>query len=197
LDTQKVFDFLKEEWLVDKLKRELNTPYSNCFIAMMVLHPEDPTMVLVVDYYPDRDNLYFQMKFPGGTGDKEDKTPFETLMREAREEVLVGTPGALIQNIAPVCKEVKRARSADETDHVRYGVIAQTHEVIRPYEHLEGVSRGSDKKQYDEVIKNHRYLPVGQLTDILFGGHKVFLGGLCSVLAKDIPKYKEALRKIY
>ena len=196
MDTKDVFEILLHNPTVQGLKNEFNVPYRNVFVAIMVLHPDDPTKVLVIDYKRDWEKSEVDIKFPGGTGSDDDETPFHTLVREGKEEVLGGTKGALIEGIFPVCKEAKPARNAGETDHVRYGVVVQTNALILPYVIHEGRHVDERGRVTDEEISNHRYVGVEELTRKIFSGHRGFLRELCWILAPHIPEYGWALQEL-
>ena len=199
MDTKEALEILRQNPVVQALKQEFSVPYRNVFVAIMALHPEDPTRILVVDYKPnwqDKPLAAVHIKFPGGTGSVDDDTPFHTLTREGREELTGGTPGALIEGISPVCKEVKSTRSASETDHVRYGVVVQTTAIILPYTVREGRHVDERGRVTDEEISNHRYLDVGELARVIFPTHRGFLRALCKILAPHIPGYGWALQDL-
>ncbi|MEK7143211.1 MAG: hypothetical protein AAB756_00090, partial [Patescibacteria group bacterium] len=189
MDTKDVFEILRHNPTVQGLKNEFNVPYRNVFVAIMVLHPDDPTKVLVIDYKRDWKKSEVDIKFPGGTGEDEDKTPFHTTLREGKAEVLAGTPGAMIEGVFPICKEVKPARSARETDHARYGTVVQTNMLILPYVVREGRHIDERGRWSDEEIGNHRYLPIGVLAGEVFRGHRGFLREICRILAPHILEY--------
>lgn len=198
MDTKDVFEILRLNPMVQALKTEFNVPYRNVFTALMALHPDDPTRVLVVDYKRDwqKEPGKVDIKFPGGTGSDDDETPFHTLVREGKEEVLGGTPGALIEGIFPVCKEAKPARNAGETDHVRYGVVVQTNALILPYVIHEGRHVDERGRVTDEEISNHRYVDVVNMAHKIFPGHRGFLRGLCEILAPHITEYGWELQEL-
>ena len=197
MDTKDVFEILLPDYpMVQALKTEFNVPYRNVFTALMALHPDDPTKVLVIDYKRDWKKSEVDIKFPGGTGDEEDKTPFHTTLREGKGEVLGGTPGAMIEGVFPICKEVKPARSARETDHARYGTVVQTNMLILPYVVREGRHVDERGRVTDEEISNHRYVGVEELTRKIFSGHRGFLRELCWILAPHIPEYGWALQEL-
>ena len=176
--------------------------YQNVFVAIMAIHPEDSTKILVVDYKPNWQGqpLVVQIKFPGGTGDVDDDTPFHTLIREGKDELLKGTTGALIEEVFPVHKETIPSRDVGEIDHRKYGVVVQTNTVILSYLIREGRHEYNDRhgrrRVTDEEISNHRYLDVGELARVIFPTHRGFLRALCKILAPHIPEYGWALQDL-
>lgn len=198
MDTKDVFEILRHNPTVQELKTEFNAPYRNVFVALMALHPNDPKRVLVVDYKRDWQKKpdEVDIKFPGGSGNIDDETPFHTLVREGKEEILGGTSGALIEEIFPVCKEVKPARNARETDHMRYGTVVQPNMSILPYVVREGRHVDERGRVTDEEVSNHRYVDVEELARKIFFGHRGFLRELCRVLAPHIPEYGWALQEL-
>jgi len=196
LDTGQVFEILSGLPIVGELKKKFGSLYPNVFVGIIILHPNDPTRVLVVDYKPDRGRPRVDIKFPGGTGDANDANPFGTFSRECKAEVLGATPEALVTDIFPICREVRPARSDAESDHIRYAVVARVDVPIVAYTIREGRHEDEKGRISDEEISNHRYVPVDELARKIFPGHRGFLRALCEILAPYIPEYGWALQEL-
>lgn len=180
------------------LKEEFGTAYPSVFVGMTALHKDDSTRILVVDYYPDKYDKSGRKftKFPGGTGKRGDTNVFTTTIREANEEVLGGSEGALVDAIFPVAKQLFPSRNARESDHIKYFVVLRTTALILPYTYEEEEHRDELGRETNEVVCNHRYEPVEALTRELFPTHRRMFYELCKLLAPHISEYAFALRDL-
>jgi len=195
MNTRDMLSLLISSDEIALLNKGFSEPYSNCFVGILIPDKQNPTMILVIDQLLDADDPDSEtlIKLPGGSGEKEDHDPYMTMMREAKQEVMGGTPGIAFKSVYPIYKKSIRGRDPQKANHEKWCVVVETNKLVAPYVHMEKLHIDERGRRTNEVISNHRYMPVSELARVVFYSHGLMIRRCCELLEDKDPEFHYAL----